>query len=51
MSDIVSKSKRTTITVEMAADGSALVTVDRDGHRVQRIDVSKEPVQKAGLGT
>ena len=41
---LMSKSKRTTIEVEMGTDGTALVTVDRDGHRVHRIDVSREPI-------
>ena len=41
-----SKSGRTAIAVEMTADGRAMVTVDRDGQRIHRIDVEKEPVLK-----
>ena len=49
---IVSKSKRTTISVELDSEtGVGSISVDRDGQRVHRIDLMKEPVQKAGLGT
>ena len=46
----VSSSGRTSIAVEIVADGRALVTIDRDGHRVHRIDMEKEPIPKSGLG-
>lgn len=43
------KSKRTTISVEIdEVTGIAQVLIDRDGHRIQQIDVSKEPVEKVG---
>jgi hypothetical protein len=45
---INSHTHRTQIRIEMNEDGSALITVDRDGHRVHRIDVSEEPVDKVG---
>lgn len=43
-----SKSKRTVITVEIAEDGKAQVLIDRDGRRVQQIDMEKEPIEKVG---
>ena len=45
-----SKSERTTITVEIEDDGRAQVLIDRDGMRIQQIDMEKEPISKAGLG-
>lgn len=50
MSEQKSKSRRTTVTVEVEDDGSGVVIIDRDGLRVHRFDIPKEPVQKAGLG-
>lgn len=48
---IESRSKRTTITVEMNKNtGIGVVLIDRDGQRIQRIDIPKEPVRKTGLG-
>lgn len=49
-SEHTSASGRTTIKVELTEDGRGFVTIDRDGQRIHRIDVEKEPVQKAGLG-
>lgn len=43
-----SKSGRTAVSVEVTDDGRAVITVDRDGHRVHRIDVEKEPIEKVG---
>jgi hypothetical protein len=43
-----SPSGRTTISVEMAANGKAVITVDRDGHRVHRVDFEREPDEKVG---
>ena len=30
--------------------GGEIVTIDRDDHRVHRIDMEAEPIQKSGLG-
>ena len=43
-----SASGRTTIKVELLEDGRFIVTVDRDGMRVHRIDGEKEPILKVG---
>lgn len=45
-----SASGRTSVSVEITEDGRAIVTIDRDGHRVHRIDMEAEPIQKSGLG-
>lgn len=45
-----SDSGRTTVSVELLEDGRGVVTIDRDGHRVHRIDLEKEPIPKSGLG-
>ena len=40
---IVSKSKRTVVTINIDAEtGAGLITIDRDDHRWQLIDIPKE---------
>lgn len=41
---IQSESKRTTVTITMAPDGTILILVDRDGRRVHHLDVMREPI-------
>ena len=43
-SEHLSKTERTLVSVELSDDGSGSVSIDRDGHRVNRIDLMKEPV-------
>ena len=48
--ELKSKSKRTTVTIEMDDDGKLLIVVDRDDHRVLHMPFESEPIQKSGLG-